>query len=231
MSRPTRARALRPPAPVVALAAVLALARVVLDSPPSSAESSRALDRALPAANLPPARAPASSADASAVRAAGARDAVLPILRRPRIEPPAPLAPEVQQNLARTGLPFAPFTLAAPNIRASDPAGDRSDEAQSYVSVAAWGRFVVTTWIDTKGGDPPDSSPPFTEIGYATSCDWGATFTDGGSVPRVSAFDQCFHPTLSTDGLGHFYLGATYNSTLDVAGNPATTAVDRKSVV
>lgn len=133
------------------------------------------------------------------------------------------LSAQVKANLSNG--PLLPFPVSTPNVRANDPTGDQSNDAQSFVSVAAWGRFVVAVWTDTKGAEGSPGFPPTTEVGFATSCDWGATFTDGGSVPRIASNDQAFHPTLSSDGRGNFYMAATYLKGLDAIGAPTSTAI------
>src|SRR5215475_10138922 len=95
-----------------------------------------------------------------------------------------------------------PLNAAArgPNVRANNHAGDLTNEAEHYAYVTATGRFVVVAWLYTKGLDAPAGTPPSTQVGYAYSCDWGATFTDGGSVPRAAANDQVYGPALASDG-------------------------------
>src|SRR5262245_47848104 len=81
------------------------------------------------------------------------------------------LPEKVRGNLLNSGASlFAPAN--GPDVRANNPAGDLTSEAQHHTSIAATGRFVVVSWLDTKGFDTPAGTPPSTWVGYAYSCDW-----------------------------------------------------------
>ena len=64
--------------------------------------------------------------------------------------------------------------------RVSDPLADQLvSSAQSEVSVASIGRFLVAAWND---GEPVDDLPG--GLGFGYSVDGGRSFVDGGIVPR-----------------------------------------------
>jgi hypothetical protein len=112
--------------------------------------------------------------------------------------------------------------LAAPtNVRANDPDGDRVGESQTEVAVAVHGDTVVVAWNDSKGFTPGDPRP-FTVTGFAWSTDGGASFVDGGDVPRLLPTDQALGDcSLDTDEQGHWYLNSLYTR---AAGAPGPVA-------
>ena len=122
------------------------------------------------------------------------------------------------------------FDLGLPNVRANDPAQapDRVGEAQSEVSVCMHGDTVVVAWNDSRAFTVGPSPGVGTLSGYAWSLDAGATFTDGGSVPRALASDNPSGDTdIDTDGRGNWYLNSIYTR---AAGAPGPTAQQNISV-
>jgi len=134
------------------------------------------------------------------------------------------LPARVKRNLAD---PASTHQLPAfgTNVRANDPTGDLTSDAQHYTVVSAWGRFVVVAWLDTKGRDTPTTAPPNTYGGYAYSCDWGQTFTDAGNLPHPKTNEQLYLPSLANDGRGRFYMVATCDTLLDASGVSQVTAL------
>lgn len=129
------------------------------------------------------------------------------------------LSPTVQTNLRRGTFSPEASPLQPPNVRANDITGDIANETQGEVTVAAWNQYVVVVWFDSKGADGGPQIYPDAYIGYAYSCDFGATFTDGGSPPRLAANDLPYQGEVAVDDAGTFYLAANYGVNLDASGN------------
>ena len=113
------------------------------------------------------------------------------------------------------------FDLGVPNVRANDPAQapDRVGEAQSEVSVCVNGDTVVVAWNDSRAFTVGPSPGIGTLSGYGYSLDGGATFTDGGSVPRAVATDNPSGDTdIDTDEQGNWYLNSIYTRTAAFPG-------------
>jgi len=135
------------------------------------------------------------------------------------------LSPRVKANLAQH-LPDSIGPISPPNVRANDPAGDSSGfvcDTQAWVSVAAWQQYVVVLWIDTNYTWPID--PVSTEASFGYSCDYGATFTDGGAVPRWNPYDeQLTMGELAVDEHGTFFMSLYLISGLSLGDSEFWTA-------
>jgi subtilase family serine protease len=128
------------------------------------------------------------------------------------------LDPAVQRNLVgRNPLQSKNQPYGPTNVRVNDSTGDASNEIQSTVSVAAWGRYVVVCFYDSFGRATGD------RVGYAWSCDYGRTFADGGALPKLGANDSVMYPAVLTDDdQGNFYVTTSYwtlNSSLFKTGD------------
>ncbi len=124
------------------------------------------------------------------------------------------LPPAVQQNLRGRFQPLmSPLT---PNVRTNTTAGDATGETQSEVSISADAQgHVVVAWNDSRGFTSPN-----TLGSSAYSCDFGATFTDYGNIPLITAGDNSYGDcTVTNDAHGNFYMATIYTtgSAQDVA--------------
>jgi hypothetical protein len=117
--------------------------------------------------------------------------------------------------------PDAVLAGLAPNRRMNNRSTDlQFPSTQSEVSLAAHGRFVLAAWND---GETPIAPGP---IGFATSTDNGATWSDGGSLPVTDSL-----PTWQSDPVvtvdertGTFYLVGLAISTHPLANALAVLA-------
>ncbi len=66
------------------------------------------------------------------------------------------------------------------NVPCSNPTGDVAGAGQAEQAIATWGQYALVAWNDGQGF----SVGPDTQ-GYGYSVDGGATFTDGGMVPKT----------------------------------------------
>lgn len=113
---------------------------------------------------------------------------------------PADVRDNVRRSFGTLGSPLSA------NVQASNPAGDAASETQSECAITAFGQYVVVAWNDSKG-----FTAGFTLSSYAYSCDFGATFTDGGNVPLAVAGDQAFGDcVLDHDAANNVYLSSIY---------------------
>ena len=124
-----------------------------------------------------------------------------------------------------------PRTSFASNVRVNDPAGDLfSDEGQAGPSVAASGAHAVMVWRDGRGLDAP--SPDDQVIGYGYSSDGGASWTDGGSLPRPPGLPNWmwfdFPHVVVNESTGEFWaVGFAYPDSLPTAGTTNAIAIVR----
>lgn len=111
-----------------------------------------------------------------------------------------------------------------PNVRANDPAQvpDRVGETQAEVAVAVYGDTIVIGFNDSRAFTVGTSPGVGTISGFAYSTNGGATFTDGGPIPRALATDSPFgDPGVDTDEDGNWYYNQIYTR---AAGAPGPTA-------
>ncbi len=95
---------------------------------------------------------------------------------------------------------YSAHTVATvpPNVRVSQPAGDRSNTAQSGGSIAALGDRVLVAWNDGLGPQ---------HLGWAWSRDGGRSFTDGGAPPGPPGWTWWSDPVVTVnERTGTFYL-------------------------
>ncbi len=122
-----------------------------------------------------------------------------------------PLAGELPASLAttknRTATHDLTSTFGIPgNVRINNPAGDAANETQSETGAAAYGRFLITTYDDSRGLD----GPPQSLVGYSYSVDGGSTWTDGGSLPLGPSGQLMGHSTVAADSAGNFVVASLY---------------------
>lgn len=118
--------------------------------------------------------------------------------------------PNVRDNVRRAfGTQGSPLSA---NVQANNTAGDAgspSADTQSECAITAFGQYVIVAWNDSRG-----FSAGNTLSSYAYSCDFGATFTDGGNVPLALAGDQAFGDcVLDHDASNNVYLSSIYTRT------------------
>lgn len=113
-------------------------------------------------------------------------------------------------------LPFGP-SVAAPNVRANNPAGDSPSATQSEVSVAANGDYLLVAFNDGQG--ILGAGPRTHTQGYAWSNNGGQSFTDGGAPPSVAGYLWDSDPvTAVNENTGEFWYSGL-NSNLAAGRN------------
>lgn len=107
--------------------------------------------------------------------------------------------------------------LTAPtNVRANNPATDvAAGSGQSENFLASWGSYVLAAWNDGEGF----SVGPDTQ-GYGYSLDGGATFTDGGMVPKSTASGTWTSDpvVMVNEKTGEFWYCGLYDSSASLSG-------------
>jgi hypothetical protein len=157
---------------------------------------------------------------AEAVRKAERRHKPIPprgagLKKAPTDVDDVPMMPEAMPRFSVQG------TAAAPtNVRCNNPASptlDGASDGQAEQSIAAWGPYALAAWNDGSGF----TSPPGPDVqGYGYSLDGGATWTDGGMVPKPSAtFTWTSDPVVTVnEKTGEFWYCGLLDSTAAYSG-------------
>jgi hypothetical protein len=78
------------------------------------------------------------------------------------------------------------ITTFPPNVRSNDPSSDAfPDAGQAEQSIAAIGNNILMAWNDGNGFDL-NTSPTWQLQSYGYSTNGGASWTDGGTIPRLT---------------------------------------------
>jgi hypothetical protein len=118
--------------------------------------------------------------------------------------------------------------LAIPtNLRVNDPVGDAADATQSEESIAAWTSYVLVAWNDGQGlvtgGD---------KMGYGYSTDGGASFVDGGDIPKLAGWRWITDPVVTVnEKTGEFYFCGVVNPSVSTNGIGVVRATFSGSVI
>jgi hypothetical protein len=124
------------------------------------------------------------------------------------------LSDERRAKPAAIGGAFVP----PPNVLANTRAGDASGAGQCEQDIAAHGSNIVVAWNDGQGFADGTGDTQ----GYAYSTDGGATFTDGGKLPKPGGFADFIwtsDPLVSVnEATGEFYFLALCSPSANTNG-------------
>ena len=131
---------------------------------------------------------------------------------RPRPAPVSEDGARPSYGLQVTARRFATHLAATvpANVRANDSAGEGTPTTKSEGSIAAWGDYVLASWMDGMG-------PQY--LGYAYSTNGGQTFTDSGAPPVPAGWAWWSDPIVTVDEkTGTFYFCGLVEPIADTHG-------------
>src|SRR5262245_56039287 len=144
--------------------------------------------------------------------AAAKLEVELPGAHDPDVKEPPPRRGPPPQVLTRRSQ--ANTAVVGPNVPVNDrtlcPNGRGKQQNETSLEVGYGGAVIVAAFNDARGGQgacPADHAA----VGWAYSLDGGASFTDGGTLPRSTSFNNG-DPWLGVSPDGQtFYLSGLWN--------------------
>jgi hypothetical protein len=126
-----------------------------------------------------------------------------------------PTTPETQPRFSVLGTSAAPTNVRCNNP--TSPTVDGASDGQAEQSISSWGLYSLAAWNDGSGF----TNPPGPDVqGYGYSLDGGATWTDGGMVPKPSAtYTWTSDPVVTVnEKTGEFWYCGLLDSTTAFSG-------------